>query len=118
LLFHLIDAEVGPISKSAVLRAAAWGDYLEAHARKVYALGLRGAEQATAALGRHIRLGDTGNIFRARDIYRKGWSGLDNETTQAAIDELVDLGWLRGTSNDLGRRTMTYTVNPMLKTGG
>ena len=42
LVFHLVDCAAhgvcGPVSKEAALRAAAWCEYLEAHARRCYGL--------------------------------------------------------------------------------
>jgi Protein of unknown function (DUF3987)/Bifunctional DNA primase/polymerase, N-terminal len=52
LIFHLADCAAtgirGPVTKGAALRAAAWCEYLEAHARRCYGLlkddGLRAAQ--------------------------------------------------------------------------
>ena len=52
LVFHLVDCAThgvcGPVTKEAALRAAAWYEYLEAHARRCSGLlkddGLRAAQ--------------------------------------------------------------------------
>lgn len=52
LIFHLLDCAAtgrrGPVNQDAALRAAAWCDYLESHARRCYGLlqddGLRAAQ--------------------------------------------------------------------------
>lgn len=81
LLFHLIDRAdairqgqtPGPVSESAARRAAGWCDYLEAHARRIFALGQTLQSQAVGELARRIEGGalDGAEIFTARDIYRK-----------------------------------------------
>lgn len=105
LLFHLIDrAEAirqgqapGPVSEAAARRAAGWCDYLEAHARRIFALGQTLQSQAAGELARRIEAGalDGVDSFTARDIYRKQWHLLnDAEIVGDALNELVDAGWL------------------------
>lgn len=58
LVLHLVDCAArgvyGPVTKEAALRAAAWCEYLEAHARRCYGLlkddGLRQSSTAAASL--------------------------------------------------------------------
>jgi hypothetical protein len=74
-----------------------WRDYLEAHARRIFALGQTLQSQAAGELARRIEAGalDGTDSFTARDIYRKQWHLLnDAEIVGEALSELVDAGWL------------------------
>jgi hypothetical protein len=76
--------------------AAAWCEYLESHARRIYGLVTNASQQAAAALASKIRAGKLADGFTARDVYRQNWHLLnDRETAQDACDELVAAGWLR-----------------------
>jgi hypothetical protein len=122
LILHLADCTAtgrrGPVMEEAALRAAAWCDYLEAHARRCYGLltddGLRGAQ----ALADKIRKGKLADGFTARDVRRNQWRYLtSDEAVQAALDWLEDESWLRadgvgGMGPGTGRRTWRYFINP------
>jgi hypothetical protein len=125
LIFHLVDCASqglrGSVTKEAALRAAAWCEYLEAHARRCYGLikddGLRAA-QALAAKLEHGALEDG---FTLRDVRRNQWRSLTtDEAIQAALDWLEDEDWLRseatgGTGPGSGRRTLRYGIHPAIK---
>lgn len=120
LIFHLID--VGDTSVSSVsssprclqekkegvsLKAAQlavkWCDYLEQHARKVYATEIYTKETAANHLSDKIREGDVFDGMTIRDIYRKGWTGLSTkEIVLDAISILKELGWVRTETNQTG----------------
>lgn len=124
LVLHLVTAAAdgvrGPIDKDATLRAAAWCEFLEAHARRCYGLlkddGLRAAQALAAKLER----GALADGFTLRDVRRHQWRHLTaDESIQAALDWLEDEDWLRseavgGTGPGSGRRTMRYRINPAL----
>ena len=124
LVFHLVDCAAhgvcGPVSKEAGLRAAAWCEYLEAHARRCYGLlkddGLRAAQALAAKLERGV-LEDG---FTLRDVRRNQWRSLTtDEAIQAALDWLEDEDWLRseatgGTGPGSGRRTLRYRIHPAI----
>ncbi len=125
LIFHVVDCVTGgiygPISMEAALRAAAWCEYLEAHARRCYGLlkddGLRAAQALAAKLG-HGALEDG---FTLRDVRRNQWRNLTaDDAIQAALDWLEDEDWLRsevtgGTGPGGGRRTLRYHIHPSIK---
>ena len=103
LLFHLADcAKSGRTEDSVSLQharlAAAWCAYLESHARRVYSCvttpQLRAArELASKIRQRKVPLSD--NRFSLRDVYLKGWSGLDSpEAARMAAGVLVDADWI------------------------
>jgi hypothetical protein len=125
LIFHLVDCAAqgrwGAVTKEAALRAAAWCEYLEAHARRCYGLlkddGLRAAQALAAKLER----GALDDGFTLRDVRRHQWRSLTaDENIQAALDWLEDENWLRseatgGTGPGSGRRTLRYRINPAIK---
>jgi hypothetical protein len=100
LIFHLIDvadgASGGPVSLSAAEKAAAFCEYLESHARRVYGLVANIDQQAAAVLSEKIQAGKLNDGFTVRDVQRKNWHLLNSrELAQVACDELLDAGWLR-----------------------
>ncbi len=96
LLCHLADEpHGGPVTLAAMLRAADWREYLEAHARRLYSQGLGADYSAAHALAARIRRGEVTNSMRPKDIYDRHWSGLDTDATYRALSVLEDCGWLR-----------------------
>jgi len=124
LIIHLIDiaddAEAGPISVEAAEKAAAFCEYLESHARRVYGLVLDVRQQAGAILTEKIKKGKLKDGFTVRDIYRQNWHRLNNkEFAQAACEILVDAGWLnleRIGGQGVGRPNLpSYNINPKVQ---
>jgi putative DNA primase/helicase len=114
LLFHLADVGSGPVGKSSLLRALAWCEYLESHARRIYAPAL--APELFAARELNRRLISLPDPFTAKDIYRNCWRGLDRESTAAALSVLEDFNRVRGERTEgPGRPTVHYTVHPALR---
>ena len=73
-----------------------WCDYLETHARRIYGLATDTVIQGAKRLLRKIKDGVLKDGFSARDVYRQCWTFLDTkEQAEAALDELVETGWLR-----------------------
>jgi hypothetical protein len=83
LVFHAVarvadsDDSIG-VSQSAATLAAAWCDYLEAHARRCYQSVTDATNSAGAALALKVRRGKLTSPFSARDIYRPGSEGLSD----------------------------------------
>jgi hypothetical protein len=126
LIFHLIDAASGMdvgngVSLQAAERAAAWCEYLESHARRIYGLVESLPIKAATILAARVKKKALGTSFTVRDVYRRQWSFLtDKDIAQAACDILVDAGWLREsvTESSFGQRGKTdYLVNPKLWDG-
>lgn len=126
LIFHLIDVASGKDAGSAVSleateRAAAWCEYLESHARRVYGLVESLPIKAATILAARVKKNALGNRFTVRDVYRHQWSFLtDKDAAQAACEILVDAGWLREevTEPGFGQRGKTeYIVNPKVQGG-
>ena len=122
LILHLTDCAAsgqrGPVTAEAALRAAAWCDYLEAHARRCYGLLTDDGLRAAQALADKVRHGKLIDGFTARDVRRNQWRNItSDEAVQAALDWLEDEGWLRadevgGAGPGTGRRTWRYFINP------
>jgi putative DNA primase/helicase len=126
VLFHLAETAAGngdadTVSLRYAQQAAAWCEYLESHARRVYSCivtpQLRAARELADKI-KHRKVG-TERFFSCRDVYLKGWSGLDSpEAVKQAAEVLQDAGWVRdvcGESSDplgRGRPSNRYEVNP------
>lgn len=112
LICHLVDGGEGAVSEQAILRATAWGKYLEAHARRIYSICL-GDGVSTRSLGERILKGDVQPSFKPKTVYDKHWRHLDREGTLRAIDSLESLDWLRVIELQTGGRPSTICeVNP------
>jgi len=114
LVWHLASNGLGPVSLEATEQAIVWAGYLESHARRVYASTALDGAEAARALWRRIKRGHLEGPFSARDIRRKGWTGLaDKARIEAALETLVDADWLRAvTVNTGGRPSIVHHVNP------
>lgn len=114
LINHLVDDGVGPIGEAAIVRALAFSEYLETHARRAYGAGGEAETAAAKAILSHIRKGDIPDGFTARDVHQKGWANLsDRGQVQSGLDLLDDNDWLASTAVKTGGRPrITYTINP------
>jgi hypothetical protein len=111
---HLADGRPGPIGEKALMRALAFAEYLETHARRAYGSGTAGEVATAKLILSRIRKGDVADGFAARDIRRKEWSGLtDNEAIKAGLELLADLDWIElNTTETGGRPRAAYAINP------
>lgn len=115
LIIHLAESDGGLVTLDAVTRAVGWADYLESHARRIYSRGIHPATAHARALAQRIEQGDVTTGFTVRDVYHgHHWSLLaDTEQVQLAVDEMVELGWLRTeTLNTPGRAKVVHHINP------
>lgn len=127
LIFHLIEIADGKTAVATIPThlaelSAAWCDFLEAHARRIYGL-LDGIKlNATQQLSEKLRVGELGSAFTARDIYRKNWKGLnDIDSAQQAINTLIEHNWLRPIKINPAfqqKPTTRYEINPAILEGG
>jgi len=123
LILHLVDCMAtgrrGAVTAEAAMRAAAWCEYLEAHARRCYGLLTDDGLRAAQALADKLRQGKLSDGFTARDVRRNQWRNLTtDDAVQAALDWLEDEYWLQseeagGTGPGTGRRTKRYIINPL-----
>ncbi len=122
-LLHLGEGETGEfVGLDSARRAAAWCDYLESHARRVYSLAVRPEVAGARALLEKIRTGKVGEggVLPIREVYSKGWQELASpEAAKAAAEVLVDHQFLRpmyGEAGALGGRpSLRYSVNPAVQ---
>ena len=120
LIFHLVDCadsgQRGPVGVQSIVRAAAWSELLMDHARKAYGLLMDAGLSGAVALSKKIQAGAVQSGFSARDVHVKGWSGLTEiETVKAAIDALINEGWLRhAVVQTGGRKKEAFEINPKL----
>ena len=124
VLFELADQAAGFgsgdfVSLDHAKQAAAWCDYLESHAKRVYSCVTTPQIRAARELAAKIKARKIGadGTFTCREVYFKGWSGLDTpEAVKEAAEVLEDAGWLQdlsGGPNPLGGRPSNrYAVNP------
>ena len=119
LLGHLADSPSGgAVTLPALLRACAWAEYLESHARRVYGAQTLGEIEAARELLRRLRRGDLPQPFVLRDVYRPCWRLLDRDGAAAAVQLLMDHDWLRAERDDAtgGRPSMRYRAHPLALT--
>ena len=107
------------VSLEHTRQSAAWCDYLETHARRIYSCVTTPQMRAAQVLADKIRNRKVGadGVFSCRDVYLKGWSGLDSpEMVKLAAEVLQDARWIRvvgGESGPLGGRPSDrHRVNP------
>lgn len=113
LISHLADNGTGNVSEKAMLKALAWGDYLETHAFRAYGAISHPEVVAAKAILTRIRKHDLPSTFSSRDVWRPGWTMLSSRTqVSSALQLLVDYGWLREEHLETGGRPATvYHLN-------
>lgn len=118
LLLHLVESSSDGVSLAATERAIGWAEYLESHARRIYAPAVSGDMDAARLLADKITAGKISGTFSLRDVYRNGWTGLSKvEDSQAAVRVLAEFDWLReGREETQGRTATVYVVNPHITT--
>jgi len=109
------------VSLEHTKQAAAFCDYLESHARRVYSCVVTPQLRAARELAEKIKQRKAGadGPFCCRDVYLKGWSGLNTpEAVRQAAEVLEDVGWLRELPDESGpsggRPSNRYEVNPRI----
>ena len=115
LLIHLADMGTGPVGETPLVAAIAWAEYLECHARRLYATALDPDLACARELAQHILARDVVSPVTAREIYRHHWRLLDRTGTDDALEVLADHGWVRGETVETGgRKTTVWTIHPSL----
>jgi putative DNA primase/helicase len=114
LIIHLANGEVGSVGRPAVLRALAWAEYLETHAKRLYA-SVTAPDAATArAILKKISSGALPSAFTIREVWRPQWTGLtDLDHIKSGINMLTERDWLIEVRKDTGGRpTFEYRITP------
>jgi hypothetical protein len=121
LILHLASGQIGPVTESSALHAAAWCEYLAGHARRIYGLLEVSKVSAAKMLGRKIAEGKLTDGFTLRDVRRKQWSGATTTAdAEAALMILEEHHWIVASDADAeagGRPTTRYRVNPQIAGG-
>jgi putative DNA primase/helicase len=122
LLFELADGGVQTVSLAHAQKAAAWCEYLESHARRIYSMIISPERQAAAELGRHLADGWKGDegVFTVRDAYQNDWRGLETpDAVRRACGILEDAGWIRSmpmeSKSAAGRPSERFAINPKIR---
>jgi putative DNA primase/helicase len=116
------DGDLGndiPISLEHARQAAAFCDYLESHAKRIYACALSPERNAAIVLLEHLKRTDLPGTFTTRDVYLKGWSGLSTpEEARVALGVLESAAWIERLNTQPttsgGRPSETWAVNPRM----
>ncbi|MFZ3192697.1 MAG: YfjI family protein [Moraxellaceae bacterium] len=133
LLFHLVESisvgGLGSVSLRSAEMAADWCNYLESHARRIYATVTDAGQLTAASLAARLVKLDKPNAdkahdwvtsgFTARQVLRKSWRGLTElDKLQHALDILVEQHWLMSeeisTTIKGGRPSVNYRINPKI----
>ena len=114
LITHLIDTGRGPVDQAAVLKALMWVEYLEAHALRLYGAGVEPGRAVARAILSRLQAGALEDRFTARDIYRRGWPGLDSpDHVQLGLSVLCDHDWIAPVDVETGgRHRIEHLINP------
>ncbi len=119
LLFALADGRFDCVPLLEARLACDCCDYLETHARRVYASQGLSGHLAAIALSKRLAKGwkREEGVFTVRDLYRNGWYMLDSpDAARRALLVLTEHGWVReeldGSDNGPGRPSETYLINP------
>jgi len=106
LINHLCEDGTGPVTQSSLLRAIAFSEYLESHAKRIYSYATRPDIESAKTLLKKLTTHKLSVPFKARDIYRNGWTGLETPAkAQAAINLLREYGHLVEEELDTGGRS-------------
>ena len=114
LILHLAGGGSGRITAEAVRVAIKWANYLEAHARRMYACVDVLISDTAGLILRRIQARELNDGFSQRDITQKGWSGLrDASSVEKALMTLQDHGWLKLIEIPTkGRPKEIFRINP------
>ena len=127
LLFELADRAVADtlgrpdlcVSLEHAAQAAQCCEYLKSHAHRIYSCVTTPQMRAAQVLAEKIKKRYVGadGYFTCREVYVKGWSGLDSpDAVKLAANVLVDASWIREQSGEAkpfgGRPSNRYQVNP------
>ena len=124
LLFECVDfvdgvSKSGEVREESALRAAAWCSYLESHVIRIYSPLLDTPERRAHNLLERLKMGDVRHGTKTRDVWRKGWTGLNTADDLAqALDILEPLGWVRRVmikSSGAGRPSERLHLHPELR---
>lgn len=111
LIIHAVDSSPGgDIGAASTRKALAWCEYLESHARRVYAL-VDGPIGSAKALEKHLH--DMPNPFRIGAINSKNWHGLTTtDQIREALESLCEHGHLQEVVSGPTKPATDYFKHP------
>jgi hypothetical protein len=122
LVFQLIEyvdgtGEADAVGQRAAVQAAAWCEYLETHARRLYSSAENPAVEGARALLERIHNGDVSDGDSTRSVYRRHWAKLSTpEEVNGASSVLEEFGWLRiEVAKTSGRSTTRLRLHSTLR---
>lgn len=118
LILHLAEGNIGPVTLDSAVRAAAWCEYLQGHARRIYGMVDAAKINTARTLGRRIAEGKLPDNFTARDVWKKGWGSIKTTAdAESALAVLEEYGWLVSyeVTEQPGRPTSRYAINPKIR---
>jgi putative DNA primase/helicase len=122
VLFELADGGRSEVSLEHAQQAAACCAYLQSHAERIYSCVVTPQLRSARELAEKIKTQKVGvkGVFTCREVYIKGWSGLDTpESVKKAAEVLQDACWVREIPPDIGagggRPSNQYAVHPRFR---
>jgi putative DNA primase/helicase len=120
LLFSIADGSLEAVGLRHAQQAADFCDYLESHARRIYASRISPERLAAISLAQRLTKGwkRESGAFTVRDVYQNDWSGLGTpEEVRAALRILEDAGWVKPEKHkcDTGRPSEVHAINPKIR---
>jgi hypothetical protein len=105
------------VSREAVVLAADWCDFLEAHARAIYQAEVTPGVEAAGRLAKKIAEGRIHHGDPVRDIYRHHWSGLTTSASvSSGLEVLEAAGWVKTVVQQTGVNPITVLhLHPKLR---
>lgn len=119
LLFELAGNGTDAVSLEHAQQSAAFCDYLQGHARRIYSMIVSPERVAAAELGRRLSAGwkRKEGMFTAREVYRNEWRGLSTpDQVRPVLAILQDASWIRPLESEQGkgRPSELYLLNPKI----
>lgn len=124
LIFHLAavadGATPGPVSEVSAVLAAAWCQYLESHAMRIYGAATMPGMEPAREIVKHIRRGAIKTGATVREIWRHQWARLTTpEEVRAGLEVLEQYDWLTlektAPREKGGRPSEIVRLNPRIK---
>jgi len=124
LIFHLAavadGSTPGPVSEVSAVLAAAWCQYLESHAMRIYGAATMPGMESAREIVKHIRRGAIKTGATVREIWRHQWTRLTTpEEVKAALEVLIEYDWLvvdkTSPTGKGGRPSEIIRLNPLIK---
>jgi putative DNA primase/helicase len=109
------EPEKGSIGLQSLKMALAWAEYLESHAKRIYASANTIDSSVPKRLIEKIKE-KKWTEFTPKDIYDRHWSGLDTPSAvKSTCETLEQYGWIRKSIKTTGGRpSEIYLVNPQI----